>query len=76
MANGIDERKVELDENEVYFERKYKELNEFNEREELENTLKDLRGKHDGLIVKCQNRKKEINFMKDKIKELDDRLEH
>jgi hypothetical protein len=53
MANGIDERKVELDENEVYFERKYRELNEFNEREELENTLKDLRGKHDGLIVKC-----------------------
>ena len=43
MAHKIDNRTIEQNPDEIYFQRKYEDLNKFDEKKELEITLRQLR---------------------------------
>ena len=52
----------------MYLDQKFKEIQIFDEKKELHETLKDLKTKHDILKEQCMKREKEISRMKDQIK--------
>lgn len=52
----------------MYLDQKFKEIQVFDEKKELHETLKDLKTKHDILKEQCMKKEKEIQRMQDQIK--------
>ena len=51
-------------------EQKFKEIQIFDEKKELHDTLRDLKAKHDVLKEQCMKKQKDINWMRDQIKSI------
>lgn len=52
----------------MYLDQKFKEIQVFDEKKELHETLKDLKTKHDILKEQCMKKEKDIQRMQDQIK--------
>lgn len=52
----------------MYLDQKFKEIQVFDEKKELHETLKDLKTKHDILKEQCMKKEREIQRMQDQIK--------
>jgi len=54
----------------MYLDQKFKEIQVFDEKKELHETLKDLKSKHDILKEQCMKKQKDISRMQDQIKHI------